>query len=140
MGRVRTGDPYRATRSDYLRLSLCLVCGSLIGCTAVGPTTKDIERAPLTATTGLRVVPVTESVASDVNVADVHGDFAARIGDAMPIGTRVGIGDTLEVTIWEAAPAALFGTGTISIPLSVPRLQLAGRMFCRGSWSVHLVQ
>jgi polysaccharide biosynthesis/export protein len=60
----------------------------------------------------LRVVSVTERVASDVNVADDHGDFAARIGDAMPIGTRVGIGDTLEVTIWEAAPAALFGTAT----------------------------
>lgn len=105
------------SRSNCIRVSLSLVCASLAGCTAVGPSTRDIERAPLTATTGLRVVPVTESVASDVNVADVHGDFAGRIGDAMPIGTRVGIGDTLEVTIWEAAPAALFGTGTFDTAL-----------------------
>jgi polysaccharide export outer membrane protein len=60
----------------------------------------------------VRIVPVTDQVAQQVNVADVHGDFATRIGDAIPIGTRVGVGDTLEVTIWEAAPAALFGTAT----------------------------
>lgn len=91
-----------------------------MGCTAVGPTTKDVERAPLATTTGVRLVPVTENVATAVNVADVHGDFASRIGDARPIGTRVGIGDTLEVTIWEAAPAALFGTGTFDTALGSP--------------------
>ncbi len=55
---------------------------------------------------------VTDQVAQQVNVAELRGDFATRIGDATPIGTRVGVGDTLEVTIWEAAPAALFGTAT----------------------------
>jgi polysaccharide export outer membrane protein len=48
-----------------------------------------------------------------VNVAELHGDFAELLGNATPIGTRVGIGDTLEVTIWEAAPAALFGSATL---------------------------
>ena len=107
-------------RSKPFRLSLSLACVSLMGCTAVGPTTKDVERAPLATTTGVRLVPVTENVATAVNVADVHGDFASRIGDARPIGTRVGIGDTLEVTIWEAAPAALFGTGTFDTALGSP--------------------
>jgi polysaccharide export outer membrane protein len=62
---------------------------------------------------GLRVLAVTDQLAQQVNVADVHGDFAVRLGDATPIGTRVGVGDTLEVTIWEAAPAALFGTANL---------------------------
>jgi polysaccharide export outer membrane protein len=55
---------------------------------------------------------MTEEVAQRVNIAEVHGDFATGIGNATPVGTRVGVGDTLEVTIWEAAPAALFGTAT----------------------------
>ncbi len=59
------------------------------------------------------VVPITDALAQAVNVAELQGDFAARIGDATPIGTRVGVGDTLEVTIWEAAPAALFGTANL---------------------------
>lgn len=62
---------------------------------------------------GLRVIPITDQVAGQVNIADVRGDFAGRIGDAKPIGTQVGVGDTLEVTIWEAAPAALFGTAVL---------------------------
>jgi polysaccharide export outer membrane protein len=93
------------------RVFLLLTAAALAGCTAVGPSTKEVERAPTeAAATGLRVIPVTDEVASQVNVADMRGDFANRIGDATPVGTRVGIGDTLEVTIWEAAPAALFGT------------------------------
>ncbi|GAA3896209.1 polysaccharide biosynthesis/export family protein [Sphingomonas limnosediminicola] len=86
----------------------------MTGCTAVGPTAKEIEKAPLSAVPGgLKVIPVTDQIAERVNVADVAGDFATRLGNATPIGTRVGIGDTLEVTIWEAAPAALFGTAII---------------------------
>lgn len=61
---------------------------------------------------GLRVVPITEQLAQQVKSEEDHGNFADRLGDAKPIGTIVGVGDTLEVTIWEAAPAALFGTAT----------------------------
>ena len=87
---------------------------ALAGCTSLGPTTHEVEKAPLTsAGNGLRVIPVTDQIANQVSAAQVHGDFAARIGNAVPIGTQVGVGDTVEVTIWEAAPAALFGTATI---------------------------
>jgi polysaccharide export outer membrane protein len=58
----------------------------------------------------MRVIEVTDSLARQVNVEELEGDFAANLGGATPIGTRVGVGDALEVTIWEAAPAALFGT------------------------------
>ena len=87
------------------------VFAATASCTAVGPTTRAIEQASTTAAAGgLRVIPVTDQVAQQVNIAEVRGDFAQRLGDATPIGTQVGVGDTLEVTIWEAAPAALFGT------------------------------
>lgn len=35
--------------------------------------------------------------------------FASILADVRPVGTTVGIGDALEVTIWEAPPATLFG-------------------------------
>lgn len=95
--------------------ALVLAAGALLaGCTSVGPTTGAIERASTAApTSGIRVLSLTDELAQQVNAANVQGDFATRIGDAVPIGTRVGVGDTLEVTIWEAAPAALFGTATL---------------------------
>lgn len=98
--------------SASLKPFLALAIAALAGCTAVGPTSHEIERVP-TVATGLRVIPVTEQVAEQVNHAELRGDFASRLGDATPIGTRVGVGDTLEVTIWEAAPAALFGTAIL---------------------------
>jgi polysaccharide export outer membrane protein len=58
-------------------------------------------------------VAITDQLAKQVNVDEVRGNFASDLGNATPIGTRVGVGDTLEVTIWEAAPAALFGTANL---------------------------
>lgn len=98
----------------HFRYALCLIAAALAGCTAVGPTAHQIESAPATAAQrGLSVIQVTDQVAKAVNTADLPGNFADRIGNATPIGTRVGVGDTLEVTIWEAAPAALFGTAIL---------------------------
>ena len=40
--------------------------------------------------------------------------FAEVLAGAQPVGTVVGTGDALEVTIWEAPPAALFGGATVT--------------------------
>ena len=39
--------------------------------------------------------------------------FSEALGEVRPVGTVVNVGDSLEVTIWEAPPATLFG-GAIS--------------------------
>ncbi len=62
---------------------------------------------------GVRVIELTDAVAQRNNLEYLKGDFATALGDAVPVGTRVGVGDTVELTIWEAAPAALFGTTAI---------------------------
>lgn len=62
--------------------------------------------------------------AAQIKVVQVRGDMAAQfkppapwpafadvLSGAKPVGTVVGTGDALEVTIWEAPPAALFGGG-----------------------------
>lgn len=90
----------------------------LSGCStlsaSVGPSRHAVEQSRATSDLkGMQLIDLSDPVARQVNVQEVEGDFAGRLGDAVPIGTRVGVGDVLEVTIWEAAPAALFGTTTL---------------------------
>lgn len=73
-----------------------------------------VEKAPRnTSLYGMRVIEITDDVARRVSIEVLEGNFAQNLGDASPIGTRVGVGDALEVTLWEAPPAALFGTATL---------------------------
>ena len=92
------------------------------GCaTSVGPTRKAIEQAPASADLhGIRILEISDPLARQVAGAGPDGNFAVNIGNANPIGTRVGVGDALEVTIWEAAPAALFGTSGFDTRVGSP--------------------
>ena len=96
-------------------LFLAAAALTLGGCSiSVGPSRQAIEKAPAqSALQGIRIVEISEPVARQTGNGGPEGNFAANIGDAVPIGTRVGVGDALEVTIWEAAPAALFGTANL---------------------------
>lgn len=61
---------------------------------------------------------------SQISVVDVSNELAQRLiensktagffevlGEGTPVGTVAGRGDALDVSIWEAPPAALFGSG-----------------------------
>lgn len=95
---------------------------SLVGCTvllaacqAFGPTQGTIK--------GGGTVPSSSGQpAAEIKVIEVNGDgtqplpmsarmpdFSEVLGSAKPVGTSVDVGDALEITIWEAPPATLFG-------------------------------
>lgn len=102
-------------------LALALAGAVLGGCqsgltsTAVGPSRAAVLKAEAEQRIpGVRVVPITNAVALGTSTATAPIGFAQAFGDATPIGTVVGVGDTLEVTIWEAPPALLFGGGMSS--------------------------
>ena len=81
---------------------------------SVGPSRQAVEQAQSRSDMqGMQLIDLSDPVARQVNVQELEGNFADRLGDAIPIGTRVGVGDVLEVTIWKAAPAALFGAATL---------------------------
>jgi polysaccharide biosynthesis/export protein len=46
--------------------------------------------------------------------------FANALGGARPVGTSVETGDAIEVTIWEAPPATLFGGPTADTRIGTP--------------------
>lgn len=96
-------------------IALALLAALTSACTtSVGPTRKAVENAPATANlNGIRLVEINDPVARQAAGAGPDGNFAANLGDATPVGTRVGVGDALDITIWEAAPAALFGTANL---------------------------
>jgi polysaccharide export outer membrane protein len=107
----------RAAARQLPRPSLLLaavLASTLTACQTVGPSRGAIEKAARQSTIpGLHVVEVTEDVAKQLAVPQEKDIFAANFGGAEPVGNVVGIGDTLEVTIWEASPPALFGTANL---------------------------
>jgi polysaccharide biosynthesis/export protein len=58
----------------------------------------------------IQVVDLTDAVARRLLASQKRSLFSETLGSKGPVGYNIGPGDVLEVSIWEAPPAALFGT------------------------------
>ncbi len=94
--------------SLLLMLSACTALG------ASGPSTNSVRGASdeLVGSGNIQIIQVTDAVARQVASASRQIGFAQSLGDAPPAGTIIGRGDVLQVSIWEAPPAVLFGVST----------------------------
>ena len=87
----------------------------LSGCAALGangPSTHSVRSAanePV-GSSNIQIIHVTDAVARQVASASRQAEFSEALGDAPPAETVIGRGDVLQVSIWEAPPAVLFGT------------------------------
>ncbi len=92
--------------------SACLAL-SLSGCavmSASGPSSRNINNASEHANgSGIQIVDVTDAVTRQLIAHDPKGLFSRDIGEGRPIGSVIGKGDVLDIAIWEAPPAVLFG-------------------------------
>lgn len=79
---------------------------------ASGPSVEEVV-VQEAAVSPIPVVDVTEGVARQVAEIDRRDQFAQVFAGSQPTGYRVGPGDVLEVSVWEAPPAALFGTAAL---------------------------
>lgn len=90
---------------------------ALSGCAgfgASGPSAGKIAQeggAPLAAS-NIQLVDLTESVLPRLQNASSAEQFSRILAPARPIGVVLGAGDAVDVTIWEAPPAVLFGATT----------------------------
>ena len=90
-------------------------CANLLGSlSSAGPSKEQITAVSNSEVSGLassiRVIDVTESVAKQVKASQRRALFSDSWGQTKSQGLLVGAGDVLEVSVWEAPPASLFGT------------------------------
>jgi polysaccharide export outer membrane protein len=112
-------------------LGLAIACVLLAACQPFGPGRQallnpgSVPAGPVESASTIDVVMVGAQTAKRLPPPPALRPFADVLGDAVPVGTAVGVGDTLEVTIWEAPPATLFGTAApdtrITTPISTSR-------------------
>jgi polysaccharide export outer membrane protein len=93
----------------------CAVIAPLSGCaimSATGPSSRAVNRADralMTNNASIRIVDVTDGVARHVIATQGERLFSESLGDGFAAGSIIGRGDVLDIAIWEAPPAALFG-------------------------------
>lgn len=107
-------------RSTRKMSSIFLVAATLSGCGtfgASGPRAGTILAAkghPVEHA-DIKVIDVDANVAQRVLAARKQPLFSETFGEGLPVGTVVGRGDSLAITIWEAPPAVLFGSIATSV-------------------------
>jgi polysaccharide biosynthesis/export protein len=124
---MRLALPDARPAHPLIRLALCLVLMWTAGCAqmpASGPSGAVIQESAATAGDArLQVVDVDDRVARQLAAQRRQSLFSDTLG-AKPLPTqRMGSGDGVEVHIWEAPPATLFGSGAID-----PRAPSAARV------------
>ena len=98
-------------------LAAVFAAASLSGCAGVkawlpadGPSAKQVHEAPsATRVEGIQVVSVDDKVARSLLSRQKQRLFSEEIGASVRAGYVIGLGDVVEVSVWEAPPAALFG-------------------------------
>ncbi|MBE2968025.1 polysaccharide export protein [Burkholderia cepacia] len=89
----------------------------LFGCSSIptsGPNRAQINQAASGSNAaGIQIVDVTDDVARKLYSERARADFVSTLGDGVAFQQQLGIGDTIEVSIWEAPPATLFGTAPL---------------------------
>lgn len=104
--------------------------GALSACSQFGrsgPYAGTVTRAagrPVAAAP-IAVVDLTGATARQIFASERGQTFAETLGDIAAVGMVIGKGDTIDIAIWEAPPAALFGTlnplGTVSSGIQAAR-------------------
>lgn len=120
------------TTAISVRAQLLLAACSLAlaGCSSLGasgPTTGSVKNADQMAVANatIKVVDLTAEVAGRVMTANRTSGFADALGDGVAAGTTVGPGDALDIAIWEAPPAALFGAMSTDARMTASSSSLA---------------
>lgn len=97
-------------------LGLALLALPLAACSSLGgtgPSASSIRSADgqSYADSGIVVVNLDDQAVKRAAQYTRSQSLAEVFGDSPPVGTLIGHGDVIDVTIWEAPPAVLFGGG-----------------------------
>ena len=91
----------------------------LSGCSqmpTIGPSHQEIrDAAALPGTRAVQIIDVDDTVARRLLAQRSQRLFSDSLGQAPSADPGIGAGDSLEVNLWEAPPAALFGGGVVDL-------------------------
>jgi polysaccharide biosynthesis/export protein len=115
-----------AFRSIFL-ITPVLAISLLSGCStypawlpSAGPSTAQVEQTTAApGSSAIQIVDVTDAVARKLLASQKQSLFSEIFITSAQSGYAIGAGDVVEVSVWEAPPASLFGSGTID-PRSGP--------------------
>jgi polysaccharide export outer membrane protein len=82
---------------------------------AAGPTKHDVEKPAEKPGAAIQIVDVDDAVVRHLLALRTQRRFSETLGDTPVTSPILGPGDVVEVSIWEAPPAALFGTGLLDV-------------------------
>lgn len=110
------GPLFPVQRKPLIFVLLAAVIG-LSACTlpASGPSTSRILKSADAASpilANVQVIPLTDVVVQRAESLHKQTSLYERLGDASADGALIGRGDTLQISIWEAPPAVLYGAST----------------------------
>jgi polysaccharide export outer membrane protein len=104
----------------WMLFSLVLLggCSTKFGwLSSAGPSAKQVnalaQQQASAPTSAIQVLDVTGAVALRVKASQRRTLFSENWGQAESQGLVVGAGDVLEVSVWEAPPASLFGSAVL---------------------------
>lgn len=102
------------SHGPVVRILAAALVIALGGCSSLGssgPSTRDISSAGgrLVENSGIKVVDLTDAVTQSVRNEQRPNSFFESLGDAPATATIIRPGDAIDVTVWEAPPAMLFG-------------------------------
>lgn len=105
-------------RSCLVRSLLLALCLSMItGCAQLpssGPSANETQNTQAQPGTGLiQIIDVDDGVARQLLAQRRYQLFSETLGTERGPANDIGSGDVLEVNIWEAPPATLFGSGSV---------------------------
>lgn len=97
---------------------LCSAVLGLAGCSQMptsGPSTESVAEGSSRSVDGssIRVVDIDDASLRQLASQRQRRSFAEAFGSQGPASPVIGAGDQLELVIWEAPPAALFGASTL---------------------------
>lgn len=113
------------SRISYKYLTLSIIVMALSGCQAIsnwqptsGPSKKAVEQQVDTSVTGLTIIDIDNAVASLSSQFIKTGRFSDFGYKSTSFGNTINAGDVIDVSIWEAPPALLFGTASDIVGMS----------------------
>ena len=115
---------WQAAKSPFRAgLALTIVFALLSGCSTLGrsgPATNTVMGGAERPVNGapIRIVDVTGDVARLILENNHAPSFSEALGEALPTGTVFEPGDVIDIALWEAPPAMLFGAAVVDARLS----------------------